>query len=220
MDKLIDINLLKEFKTKQDEYNKETFSETGTTGADGKSAYEIAKDNGFDGTETEWLESLKGVSPQFLIGNIETLDSNQKATVDITGTFPNYVLNFGIPKGENGILTSIGGNDNIYQLSFLNLKENDVKYLNIDIEGIFDKFIVQAYKFISGESNIVQTIKIFDNTESENFNYNPINIEFSNNGMKIKDIYELSSSKYNEILYITDSFNKEDFVELNQILIS
>lgn len=27
---------------------------------DGKSAYEIAKDNGFDGTEEEWLESLKG----------------------------------------------------------------------------------------------------------------------------------------------------------------
>lgn len=31
-----------------------------TTGNDGKSAYEIAVDNGFIGTETEWLESLKG----------------------------------------------------------------------------------------------------------------------------------------------------------------
>ena len=29
-------------------------------GADGKSAYEIALDNGFEGTEEEWLESLKG----------------------------------------------------------------------------------------------------------------------------------------------------------------
>ena len=29
-------------------------------GADGKSAYEIAVDNGFEGSETEWLESLKG----------------------------------------------------------------------------------------------------------------------------------------------------------------
>lgn len=27
-------------------------------GADGKSAYEIAKENGFDGTEQEWLESM------------------------------------------------------------------------------------------------------------------------------------------------------------------
>lgn len=31
------------------------------SGSDGKSAYQIALDNGFEGTETEWLESLKGV---------------------------------------------------------------------------------------------------------------------------------------------------------------
>ncbi|GAA0234697.1 BppU family phage baseplate upper protein [Metaclostridioides mangenotii] len=30
------------------------------SGPDGKSAYEIAKENGFEGTESEWLESLKG----------------------------------------------------------------------------------------------------------------------------------------------------------------
>ena len=31
-------------------------------GPSGKSAYEVAKDNGFNGTEAEWLESLKGKS--------------------------------------------------------------------------------------------------------------------------------------------------------------
>lgn len=31
----------------------------GPAGADGKSAYEVALDNGFEGTEEEWLESLK-----------------------------------------------------------------------------------------------------------------------------------------------------------------
>lgn len=34
----------------------------GDNGADGKSAYEIAKDNGFTGTESEWLASLVGQS--------------------------------------------------------------------------------------------------------------------------------------------------------------
>lgn len=29
----------------------------------GKSAYEIAVDNGFSGTETEWLASLNGITP-------------------------------------------------------------------------------------------------------------------------------------------------------------
>src|SRR5690625_3600761 len=32
----------------------------GDPGEDGKSAYEIAVDQGFEGTEAEWLESLKG----------------------------------------------------------------------------------------------------------------------------------------------------------------
>lgn len=44
----------------------------------GKSAYEIACDNGFKGTPTEWLESLKGDTPQiseqgtWVIGDIDT----------------------------------------------------------------------------------------------------------------------------------------------------
>ena len=44
----------------------------------GKSAYEIAVDNGFQGTEVEWLESLKGVSPHigengnWFIGDVDT----------------------------------------------------------------------------------------------------------------------------------------------------
>ena len=33
---------------------------SGSNGNDGKSAYEIALDNGFKGSEQEWLESLKG----------------------------------------------------------------------------------------------------------------------------------------------------------------
>ncbi|KRK34374.1 collagen-like protein [Loigolactobacillus bifermentans] len=32
----------------------------GKNGADGKSAYDLAVDNGFNGTETQWLASLKG----------------------------------------------------------------------------------------------------------------------------------------------------------------
>lgn len=35
-------------------------SKAGTSGSAGKSAYEIAVDNGFTGTEDQWLESLKG----------------------------------------------------------------------------------------------------------------------------------------------------------------
>ena len=36
---------------------------SGSSSTPGKSAYEIAKDHGFIGSETEWLESLKGITP-------------------------------------------------------------------------------------------------------------------------------------------------------------
>ena len=48
------------------------------TNLQGKSAYEIALDNGFEGSEAEWLESLKGVSPHigengnWFIGDVDT----------------------------------------------------------------------------------------------------------------------------------------------------
>lgn len=43
-----------------EEYMAENPPAPGEAGADGKSAYEIALENGFAGSETEWLESLRG----------------------------------------------------------------------------------------------------------------------------------------------------------------
>ena len=37
----------------------------GVTGADGKSAYEVAVDNGYSGTESQWLATLKGETGDF-----------------------------------------------------------------------------------------------------------------------------------------------------------
>ena len=51
----------------------------GGSGAAGKSAYEIAVDNGFVGTETEWLESLKGEAGRSITGI--TTDENNNVIV-------------------------------------------------------------------------------------------------------------------------------------------
>lgn len=40
------------------------------------------------------------VSPNFTIGTVTTLNPGSEATVTITGQYPNFVLNFGIPKGQ------------------------------------------------------------------------------------------------------------------------
>lgn len=45
---------------------------TGADGKDGKSAYEVAQENGFTGTEKEWLDSLNGT----LNGSIDDVTSN------------------------------------------------------------------------------------------------------------------------------------------------
>ena len=83
------------------------------SGTAGKSAYEIAVDNGFVGTETEWLESLKGADgtngatfTPYVSSSGElswTNDGNKKnpATVNIKGSKGD--------RGDSGVTTPING---------------------------------------------------------------------------------------------------------------
>ena len=85
----------------------------GGAGAAGKSAYEIAVDNGFVGTETEWLESLKGadgtngatftpyVSSSGELSWTNDGDKENPATVNIKGTKGD--------RGDSGVTTPING---------------------------------------------------------------------------------------------------------------
>lgn len=71
-------------------YVEERLTETGVQGQPGKSAYDIAVENGFEGTETEWLNSLKGATPY--IGDnghwfIEDIDTGVIAAPDLTGYY-------------------------------------------------------------------------------------------------------------------------------------
>ena len=47
-----------------------------------------------------------GETPSFTIGTVTTLNPDQNATVTISGTFPNLVLNFGIPRGKDSTSTT------------------------------------------------------------------------------------------------------------------
>lgn len=117
------------------------------------------------------------------------------------------------------VISGGGDSSNIHQLSFLNVRTNDVKYLNLDVGNVFTKSLIQAYKFIPGQTNIVETLKSFNNADASNFNYNDENVEFTDKGMGIKDTYKLTMSKYNDELYITEAFNKDDFVDINSIVL-
>ena len=108
---------------KGDKGDKGDTGDTGAKGADGAKGDKGDKGDPFTYSDftSEQLASLKGskgdkgdkgdagtnaVNPNFTIGTVTTLPSGSNATVTSTGTYPNLVLNFGIPKGADG---SAGG---------------------------------------------------------------------------------------------------------------
>lgn len=86
----------------------------GTRGIPGASAYELAVQHGYIGTEEEWLASLVGPEgpsgpegPEGPSGpantlSIGTVTKGDDAEATITGTSPNQTLNLTLPKGDKG----------------------------------------------------------------------------------------------------------------------
>lgn len=62
-------------------------------------AFYIAKQAGYQGTAEQWVQRLNDPVPKFKIGTVTTLDGGSMATVELTGTQEEPVLNFGIPRG-------------------------------------------------------------------------------------------------------------------------
>ena len=97
-------------KNLQEKLNNGELGGGGGSGTDGKSAYEIAVDNGFVGTETEWLESLNGkqgatftpyVSSSGELSWTNDGDKENPATVNIKGVKGD--------RGDSGVTTPING---------------------------------------------------------------------------------------------------------------
>lgn len=80
----------------------------------GKSAYAVAVENGYTGTESEWLASLKGdkgdtgPAPMIELAPTTTIEPSEPAAVKMTeigvdaSGAKKYSLKFSIPKGRNG----------------------------------------------------------------------------------------------------------------------
>ena len=78
----------------------------GDTGANG-----VAGAKGDKGDRGE--KGADGVTPTFTIGTVSTGEAGSTATVTVTGTAPNYVLNFTIPKGDKGDAGEAGTGGNV-----------------------------------------------------------------------------------------------------------
>lgn len=103
-----------------DDLNENQVGELYVVGTRGYSAYEVAVQNGFEGTVDEWLESLigpqgpvgpqghqgeqgiPGPAPKFRIGTVTTGEPGTDVIITITGTPQIPILNFTIPRGDEG----------------------------------------------------------------------------------------------------------------------
>lgn len=83
--------------------------QNGKDGQDGKSAYQIAVDHGYTGTEVDWLNSLHGANgkdaqtPIIKMGTINTVDATADASATLVpGVDNSYTLNLALPRGAAG----------------------------------------------------------------------------------------------------------------------
>lgn len=75
----------------------------GFIGVDGLSAYEVAVENGFVGTEEEWLEYLRqGPAGTIDVGTVATGEPGTNVIVSNVGTDIAAILDFTIPRGDKG----------------------------------------------------------------------------------------------------------------------
>lgn len=78
--------------------------QNGENGTDGKSAYQISVDNGFEGTEEEWLESLKGQKGD--PGDTPSIGPNGNWWIGDTDTGVSATGSGGSPSNRNGEIYS------------------------------------------------------------------------------------------------------------------
>ena len=117
----------------------------------------------------------------------------------------------------SGISSSSPASTNIKQYVFLNVTASQEYTKPLDLVDT-DKIIIQPYKFIPGEQNIVSTIKEFNNAEKQNFIYDPENVIFTEEGMQIKNEFVYTSVAESDY-YKSQEINKADFIGDIQIYI-
>ena len=104
--------------------------EKGDKGDKGEQGIQGLKgDKGDKGEQgVQGLKGETGVTPNLTVGSVVTLDPYQEATVEITGTTENPILNFGIPKGKTGGFDLV---ETQIQDGLLNITQDKYQYADI-----------------------------------------------------------------------------------------
>lgn len=113
---------------------------------------------------------------------------------------------------ENKLQSSADGTAKMWQKTILNAENGTVKYYETDADNAIDKIMIQCYKFVPGETGIVQTLKEFNNGDADNF-YHSEYVQFED-GMKIKDCYRYQTMVNADGCYETELLDPNSFAEI------
>lgn len=161
-------------------------------------------------TKEEYATDIKGLVIKSDVANklagVENAQPNMYYGLDSMG---NIGFHF-IPNSDNG---QISHGVKVTQKVLLNPSVNEVYSIPL-VSGDYadNKVLVQAYKFQQGSDDIVETLKVFNNANKDNFYYDESNIDFTNKGCQIKNKWKLNMTQREDGTWITDPIDKSDFI--------
>lgn len=195
---------------------------------------ELSDSTKIDVGSIKTIKGDDGSTPTFTIGDVTTLDSDQEATVNITGTSKNPILNFGIPKGKDIDETNFVSTDEKVKL---NSSSADSKYLEelLDNNTIVVDTLNGVIKVITldGLETTVATLNFIKNLDKDIMLYlNSISNPMEFKGVVATDddlntitnaesgnTYIVQSSASNSDKTMTFVYNGIDFVSLAETTI-
>ena len=139
----------------------------------------------------------------YLVTTNESLGAEKKALL----YYNNQLYNFANPSTES--------NEIQQKVSLNATKNNSIEIATADSNN---KLMIENYKFIKGKENTTSIIKKFNNSNKDNFIYNPDEIDFDDNNTCVKNKYVYDMRINSDGLYESEVINKSDFLEISEVI--
>lgn len=182
----------------------------GNTGAQGERGPQgVQGEQGIQGIQgVQGIKGDTGLTPELSVGSVTTLPAGSSASVTITGTDEEPVLNFGIPKGDPGQSGGVDVDDAMSSTSF-NPVQNKVIYTALqgkaDTTAVPSKTsdLINDAGFLT---SYTETDPVFTASAAYGITSNKIaewdgKVDFADIAIEIQD----NCSKYNLVLYVNGS---------------